>query len=149
MSFEERGAWSGMVSGVLAFFIWGRPIWTGTVTGAFDGPDGLARWAIQVIWLIGGGVLLAIAVLVLFNIGYAILTRQPKPQFIIDERDTRISHRGALVSLIVVNCAILIAIILLALGLSALAALNTILVGMAVAAVASEMLRIVVYRLGT
>lgn len=148
MSFEERGAWSAILSGVAVFFLWGRPIWNGTVTGAYDGADGLSLWAWDVIWLITGGVILTIAMLTLFNIAYAIAARQPKLQFLSDERDARISNRGAVVSLVAVSCGFLIAVGLLAAGWSALAALNAILIGMAVAGIGSEVCRIAFYRLG-
>ena len=148
MSFEERGAWSAILSGVAAFFLWGRPIWNGTVTGAYEGVDGLSLWAVDVIWLIGGGVILAFTVLILFNIAYAIATSQPKLRFISDERDTRINNRGAVVSLVVISIGFLIAVGLLAMGWSGLAGLNTILIGMAVAGFGSELFRIAAYRLG-
>jgi len=148
VSFEERGAWSAILSGVVAFFLWGRPIWTGTVTGAYDGADGLSLWAWDVIWLIGGGVVVAVAILILFNIAYAIVTRQPRLQFITDERDARINKRGAVVSLVATSGGFLIAVGLLAMGWGALAALNAILLGMAVAGIGSEVCRVVVYRMG-
>tara|TARA_R110000868_G_scaffold128417_1_gene336472 strand:+ start:23324 stop:23773 length:450 start_codon:yes stop_codon:yes gene_type:complete len=148
MSFEERGAWSAILSCVVAFFWWGRPIWNGTVTGTYDGVDGLSLWAWDVIWLIGGGVILAFVIMILFNIAYAIVTNQPKLQFISDERDKRINSRGAVVSLVVISGGFLIAVGLLATGWSVLAALNTILFGMAIAGLGSEVCRVAVYRLG-
>lgn len=148
MSFEERGAWSAILSGVVAFFWWGRPIWNGTVTGAYGGVDGLSRWAWDVIWLIGGGVIVAIVIMILFNIAYAIATNQPKLQFISDERDKRINNRGSVVSLIVISGGFLIAVGMLAMGWSALAALNTILIGAAIAGFGSEVCRIAAYHLG-
>ena len=148
MSFEERGAWSAILSGVVALFWWGRPIWSGTVTGAYDGVDGLSLWAWDVISLIGGGVVLAFVIMILFNIAYAIATNQPKLQIISDERDARINNRGAVVSLVVISSGFLIAVGLLAMGWSALVALNTILIGMAIAGFGSEVCRVAVYRLG-
>ena len=128
--------------------MWGRPIWNGTVTGAYEGVDGLSLWAWDVIWLIGGGVILTVAVMILFNIAYAIATSQPKLQFISDERDSRINNRGAVVSLVVISIGFLIAVGLLAMGWSGLAGLNTILIGMAAAGFVSELYRIAAYRLG-
>lgn len=148
MSFEERGAWSAILSGIVAFFWLGRPIWNNTVTGAYDGMDGLSLWAWDVIWLIGGGVILAFVIMILFNIAYAITTGQSKLKFISDERDQRINSRGAVVSLVVISGGFLIALGLLAMGWSGLAALNTILIGMATAGFASEGCRVAVYRLG-
>ncbi len=148
MSFEERSAWSAILSGVVAYFLFGRPIWNGTVTGAYEGADGMSLWAWDVIWLIGGGVILAVGMLILFNIAYAIATGQRRLQFLSDERDARINTRGAAVSLAVISGGFLVAVVLLAMGWSVLAALNTMLIGMAIAGFGSEMCRIAVYRLG-
>ncbi|MCB1406020.1 MAG: DUF2178 domain-containing protein [Rhodobacteraceae bacterium] len=148
MSFEERGAWSALMSGVVAFFLWGLPIWNGTVTGAYDGIDGLSLWAWDVIWLIGGGVVLAIVVLILFNIAYVVLTNQTKLHVITDERDKTINSRSAVVSLVAISCGFLAAVGLLATGWGALAAMNTMLIGMAVAGFGSEVCRVAVYRMG-
>lgn len=148
MSFEERSAWSAILSCAVAFFWWGRLIWNNTVTGAYEGVGGLSRWAWDVSWLIGGGVIVAIMITILFNIVYAIATRQPKLQFISDERDTRINNRGAVVSLVVISSGFLIAVGLLVMGWGALAALNTILVGMAIGGLSSEVYRVAQYRLG-
>ena len=148
MEFEERGAWSAILSSVVAFFWWGRPIWNGTVTGAYYGADGLSLWAWDVICLIGGGAVLAFAIMILFNIAYGIATNQPKLQFVTDERDKRINNRGAVVSLVVISSGFLIAVGLLAMGWGVLAALNTLLIGMAIAGLGSETYRIAAYRLG-
>lgn len=148
MSYEERGAWSAILSGIVAFFWFGRPIWTATTTGTYSNADGLALWAWDVIWLIGAGVLLAIVILILFNILYAIATNQPDPQFISDERDTMITKRGSVVSLVIISGGFLVAVGLLAYGATALAALNAILIGMGIGGVASEVYRVAVYRLG-
>lgn len=148
MSFEERGAWSAILSGVIVFFLFGRPIWQGTVDGTYGATDGLTLWAWDVIWLIGGGVVVAIVVLIGLQILYAIVTGTGKPQFLSDERDFAINTRGAVVTLVVISGGFLISVTLLAMGWSALAALNTILIGMSIGAIASEVYRIAVYRLG-
>jgi hypothetical protein len=148
MSFEERGAWSAILSSIVAFALWGRPIWIGTATGAYDGAEGLSLWAWDVIRLIGYGVALAVAMLVLFNLAYALASRDGKLRFNSDERDASIGRRSATVSLAVVSGGFLLAVGLLAAGWSGLAALNAMLVGMAMAGIGSEASRIAAYRLG-
>lgn len=148
MSFEERGAWSAILSGFIVFFWFGRPIWHGTTDGTYSAADGLSLWAWDVIWLIGGGVVVAIVVLVVGQVLYAIVTGTEKPQFLSDERDFAINTRGAVVTLVVISGGFLVSVVLLASGWSALAALNTILLGMSLGAIASEIYRIAVYRLG-
>ncbi|MCO4842887.1 MAG: DUF2178 domain-containing protein [Yoonia sp.] len=148
MSFEERGAWSAILSGLITFYWFGRPIWHGTTSGTYNTPDGLSLWAWDVIWLIGGGGVLAMGIMILFNILYAIATNQSKPQFISDERDTMINKRGAVITLVIVSGGFIIAVGMLATGWTALAALNTILIGMGLGGVGSEIYRVAIYRLG-
>lgn len=148
MSFEERGAWSALLSGAVVFFWLGIPIWNNTATGAYDGADGLSLWAWDVIWLIGGGAALTFAIMILFNLAYAITTRQSMLQFISDERDKSINNRGAVVSSVVTSGGFLIAIGLLATGWSPVAALSTALIGTAIAAFGSLACRLAIYRSG-
>ena len=148
MAFEERNAWSALIACVISFGIFGRPIWVGTAQGRYADTNGLSIWAWDVIWLIGGGIAVGIAVVIAFQIAFAILTRTPKPQFISDERDLMINRRGALVTLVVISAGFILAVGLLAWGMSALAALNTILAGMAAGAIAAEIYRVAIYRFG-
>lgn len=148
MPYEERNAWSALIAGVITFFVFGTRIWSGTVDGAYGGDDGLSVWAWDVIWLIGGGIGLTIVVVIAFQILYAILTLTPNPQFITDERDTMISRHGSLITLIVSSGGFMVSVVMLAMGWSPLAALNTILGSMALAGMASEIYRVAVYRFG-
>lgn len=148
MSFEERNAWSGLISGLITFAIFGSRIWAGTVGGTYGTAEGLTHWAWDVLWLIGGGIAICIAVLIGFQIAFAIVTRTEKPQFLTDERDVMISRRGAVITLAVSSAGFILGVILIALGWSAIAGLNAILGGMAAGAITSEAYRIAVYRLG-
>jgi len=148
MAFEERNAWSALIACLITFALFGWPIWVGTAQGTYTGTEGLSLWAWDVIWLMGGGIAVGIAVVIAFQILFAIVTRTEKPQFISDERDMMINRRGAVVTLAVISGGFIVAVGLLAWGMTALAALNTILVGMAAGAIASEIYRLAVYRFG-
>lgn len=146
MSYEEYNAWSALISGLITFAIFGSPIWAGTVGGTYETVDGLTLWAKDVLWLIGGGI--GIAVVIGFQIVYALATRTEKPQFLTDERDIMISRRGSVVTLVIASAGFILGVVLMALGWTALAGLNAILGGMAAGAVISEAYRIAVYRFG-
>ncbi|MDG1377205.1 MAG: DUF2178 domain-containing protein [Yoonia sp.] len=148
MSYEECNAWSALISGLITFAIFGSPIWAGTVGGTYETVDGLTLWAKDVLWLIGGGIGIGIAVVIGFQIVYALATRTEKPQFLTDERDIMISRRGSVVTLVIASAGFILGVVLMALGWTALAGLNAILGGMAAGAVISEAYRIAVYRFG-
>lgn len=148
MAHEERNAWAALIASIITFAYFGSRLWRGTIGGAYDGSDGLSVWAWDVIWLMIGGIVVTIVVVIAFNILYAIVTLTPNPQFVTDERDTMISRRGSQVTLAISSAGFILAVVLLATHWTAIAALNTMLIGMALGATASEIYRVAVYRLG-
>ena len=148
MTFEERNAWSAIIAGIMAYFIFGRTIWNRTIDGTYAAEPDFALWAWDVIWLIGGGVALSIATVIVFQIVYAIVNGTEKPLFITDERDNMFSRQGSLISLIISGGGFILAIIFMANGASALIGLNTILAALAIGGFASELYRVAVYRFG-
>ena len=148
MSFEERNA----VSGILACFVaWSIMLWVlvqNSAAGVYDGAAGPMLWARAVLWLILIGIAAAIAMTILFNIAYAVITGEKKPDFLRDERDTMIGLRGIQATLIVINVGIIGAIIALAAGASTLVVLNMILAACALSSFASEVTKLFLYRRG-
>lgn len=148
MSFEERNAVSGIL---VCFVIWGVMLFVlfrKSAAGAFDGPAGLANWAQSVLWLILIGIAIAIVMTILFNIAYAIVTGDKKPDFRRDERDNLIGLRGIQATLIVITFGIIGAIVALAFGASILFALNMILAACALSSFASDVTKLILYRRG-
>uniref|UniRef100_UPI004047BAFB hypothetical protein n=1 Tax=Yoonia sp. TaxID=2212373 RepID=UPI004047BAFB len=148
MNHEERNAWGAVIASTITFLYFGGRIWGATVAGIYATDDGLRLWAWDVLWLMGGGIVITIVVMIAFQILYAIATNTPNPSFITDERDTMISRRGVQVTLVVASTGFILAVIMLARGWGAVGALNTILVGMAAGAVAGDLYKIAVYRFG-
>ncbi len=148
MEHEERNAVSALISGVVTFMLFGRDIWEGTVAGTYDTDQGLSLWAWDVLWLIGGGIVVCIVVLIAFQILYAIATNTENPTFVTDERDHMISRRGSLVTLFVISASFLIAVVMLSQNWGPLAAFNTILLGMFAGSMFADIYRVAVYRLG-
>lgn len=148
MSFEERNA----VTGILVCFVtWGAMLSVllrKSAAGVFDGESGLANWAQSVLWLVLIGIAIAIVMTILFNIAYAIVTGDRKPDFRRDERDTLIGLRGIQATLVVITLGIIGAIVALAFGASILVVLNMILAACAFSSLASDVTRLILYRRG-
>ena len=148
MSFEERNA----VSGILVCFVtWGvmlSVLLQKTAAGLFDGSAGLEHWARAVLWLMLIGIGIAIVMTILFNVAYAVITGEKKPDFLRDERDTLIGLRGIQATLFVITVGIVGAIVALAFGTSILAVLNIILAACALSSLASDVTKLVLYRRG-
>ena len=110
--------------------IFARPIW------------------LAVFLLIAIGIGVAIVVTILFNIAYAMITGEKKPDFLHDERDTLIGLRGMQATMVVLSAGIVLAIIALAAGAAILTVLNLILIACALGSFASEVTKLVLYRRG-
>lgn len=116
--------------------------------GLFDGPDAVNNWARMVIWLIPLGIVATIIGTILFNIGFAIITNEPKPSFIVDERDKLFERRSSLAIIIFAGAGFVSAVIALALNASALVGFNIIYLGMAFGSLAADLVKFVSYRRG-
>ncbi|MFS4580084.1 hypothetical protein [Phaeobacter sp. C3_T13_0] len=117
-------------------------------SGLFDGPDAVNNWARLVIWLIPLGVVGTIIGTVLFNIGFAIITNESKPSFVVDERDKLFERRGSLAIITFAGAGFVSAVIALALGASALVGFNIVYFGMALGALAADFVKFASYRRG-
>ena len=148
MSFEERNAVSGILISFVAWGIMLSVLLRKSAAGLFEGSAGLMHWAQAVLWLILIGIALAIAMTILFNIAYAIISGEKKPDFLRDERDTLIGLRGVQVTLVVLSTGIVGAIIALAFGTPILTVLNMVLAACALGSFASEVTKLILYRRG-
>lgn len=148
MSFEERNAYVGILSSVIAWGVMLSYLWPSTVAGAFDGPEGPQVWARLVLWLIALSIGITIAVTVLFNITYALWTGERNFAIARDERDKGIGLRAMQVAQIVMATGIVLAIVLLAMGGGIALFLNAVLAACAIASLASELTKIILYRRG-
>ena len=148
MSFEHRNAVVGIL---VSFLSWGLMIAVlgqNTLAGTYDGPLGPQAWAQTVLWLIVISIGIAIAMTVLFNIGYALLTGEHDLDGSRDERDKNIALRGMQVAQIIMATGIVGAIGFLAFGGGLVAFLNLILAVCAVASLGSEVAKLILYRRG-
>lgn len=148
MSFEERNAVSGILICFVTWSVMLSVLLQKSADGLFDGRAGLEHWAQTVLWLILTGIAIAIVLTIIFNIAYAIITGEKKPDFLRDERDTLIGLRGIQATLIVITSGIVGAIVALAFGISIIAVLNLILAACALSSLASDVTKLVLYRRG-
>lgn len=146
MTYEERNALLGLI---LMPFVVGVYVWLMIGLGreeALAGPDALKIWARLVLGTMAGSIVVTIIAAILFNILWAIATRDPKPSFVVDERDRMIGIFGLRVLIVVVSVGFIAALVALALGYSALLALNLTLAGFAAGNFADCAVRMYLYR---
>jgi hypothetical protein len=148
MSFEERNAVCGILIGFVYSGIMLAVLGQNAAAGVYDGTAGLVLWARAVLWLILIGIGIAIAMTILFNIAYGMITGDGKPDFLRDERDNLIGLRGIQATLVVISTGIVGAFIALALGASVLVVLNMIFAACALSSFAGDVTKLVLYRRG-
>jgi hypothetical protein len=147
MSSGERDAVTGLVTTVIVIglFLW--LLGQQQARGLFVGPDALQVWARSVLLLVCGSIGIAILVAIVFHIGYRMLTGDtPTDQR--DERDREIDRRALTWAWYLLSVGLLGVVVHLALGGSALAAMNLILALSAGAEVLRDATRLWFYRRG-
>lgn len=117
-------------------------------TGLFDGPDAPNVWARMIIWVIPISIAATIIGTILFNIGYAIVTGTEKPSFVVDERDRLFEQRSMIAVMILVVIGFFGMVIGLAIGWSALVAINILYFAFAAGSIAGDAVKFISYRRG-
>lgn len=147
MSFTERSVVAEMIAAVCVFTYFGATIFTNSLSGAYDGPDGLMLWARAVLWMIGTAIVVSIVIAIGVVMIYYFVTGEEVDD-LKDERDHRIAGFGWQVNAIVISIGFVGAIALLAYGLRAPVALNTILVGFMAGDLLSGAAKLIRYQMG-
>jgi hypothetical protein len=148
MSFEERNAVTGIITGLVVWGIMIVVLGQNTAAGVYDGSSGTQAWAQDVLWLILIGIGLAIVGTVVFNIGYVLVTGEKIQGITADERDKGIGLRAMQAAHIVMATGIVLAIAYLAFGGALIVFLNGVLAVCALASLASEVTKLFLYRRG-
>lgn len=148
MSYGEREALSGLVTSliVIVLFLW--QLSGQTAAGAFDGPEGLRLWARSVLVLIGWSIGIAIAVAILSAVLHGILTGE-KPDDRRDERDRDIDRRALTWAWYLLSFGLLGIIVGLALGDTAVKAMNTVLALCLLSEAFRDAAKVMLYRRGS
>ena len=148
MSFEERNTVVGILISLISWGLMVSVLFRRHSAGAYDGADGPMLWARSVLWLILISLGIGIALTILFNIGYAVVTGERKPVFLKDERDSQIGLLGLQVTLVVMSVGIVGAIVALAFGVGVLMVLNIVLAACATGDMAGTLTKLALYRRG-
>ncbi len=146
MSHEERNTIVGVISNLLvnSYFIW--RVHMMFVDGTSVAPDGVMIWAREVIWVIPGGIILTIVMVILANILWAIFTGETKPSFLVDERDRGIQINGMATTMVVTVLGFLASIAALAYGISNFIAFNIVFFSLALGSLSGDLSKLWLYR---
>tara|TARA_E500000318_G_scaffold102269_1_gene106444 strand:+ start:413 stop:910 length:498 start_codon:yes stop_codon:yes gene_type:complete len=119
-------------------------LWDLFETGALSGENAPMVWARAIVWVVPA----AIALTVLSNIGFAIVTRGRKQKINTDERDHLYRSRGMCITLFVFAFGFVGMLIGLATGWSVVIALTLLYAAAALGDLAGQCVRLASYRIG-
>ena len=146
MTYQERQAVGNLVAGLVIFtvyFIWA---WRASQAGVFEMENASIIVGRAILVLIFGGVLFTIVVQILTSIVVSIITREPKPSFVVDERDRMLELRAIRVSYSIIGMGFIASMIALALGVNVLVVLQAIVLACALGTLFESVLMLILYR---
>lgn len=146
MPFEERNTLAALFVNVLTSLYMILKLRSLHAAGAFAGDDALVVFGKTVLWVIPIAIVATIALTILFNILIAILTRDPKPSFVTDERDQIFKTRAMMTTLVVTGIGFICAMIALAAGWTALATFTLIYFAFAAGDFTGNLVKMASYR---
>jgi heme/copper-type cytochrome/quinol oxidase subunit 2 len=148
MPYGEREAATGLITMLIVMALFWVYMSGQHAAGAFAGPDALQAWARSVLILVAISIPIAIVVTILAAITQGILTGKDKVDDHRDERDVQIERRAMQISTYILSFGILGVIVDLALGASALRAMNLILALSALSELFKDSFKLFCYRRG-
>ncbi len=148
MSHQEKTALVCLISGVVVFAIYAYFVAQMYQAGAFEGPGAGAEIGKSILWLIGGGIVANIVAQIIFSIAHAIITREAKPSFVVDERDRLIELRSLRVAYYIAGAGFVAAMIALALEQSYFLTFNIMIFAFFAASVVEGLIQLFLYRRG-
>ena len=148
MTQHQKSAVAALIGTILVIVIYGAIVFPLYAQGRFDGPDGASAIGVAILCLIAGGIVVNIVVNILFSILHAIATNEPRPSFVIDERDKAIELRGVRLFFIVVGVGFVLSMVALALDQPLFLVFNLMVFGFSFGDVASNVLKLVIHRRG-
>ena len=145
MSHEERNAWTSLAGNLAinAWVVWRLNALRGS--GALDGPDAPQVWAQLVVWVIVASVILVVSMTVLFNVGYAIVSRGDAAA-IRDERDHLFENRGMGMTMAVIAIGFVAGFAALAWGVRPVTVFIILYFAFALGSLAGDAVRLATYR---
>lgn len=114
--------------------------------GLLTAPDGLAVFAKSVLLAIPASIVATIVGVILFNILFAIVTREENPDFTVDERDQMYKVRGLTATMITASVGFIVAMGALAFGYSALTVFLLVYLSYALGDLIGNVIKLISYR---
>lgn len=141
MTYHHKIAVASLITSVIVYVIYAFTVLPMNFQGRFDGPEGARTLGWAVLILIAVAIAANILAAILFNIMHAIVTREPKPSFIVDERDRHFEARGTSTYLCFAGTGFMIAVLAMALGAALFYVIHIILLGFVLGDFASNIMR--------
>ena len=148
MTQHQKSAVAALIGTILVIVIYSAIVFPLYAQGRFDGPEGARAIGVAILLLIAGGIVVNIVANILFSILHAIATNEPKPSFLVDERDKAIELRGLRLYFIVVGVAFVLSMGALALDQPLFLVFNLMVFGFSLGDIASNVLKLVIHRRG-
>jgi len=148
MTYQEKNIIVSLTATILVFSIFFARLSGMCQDGLFDGPDGLRLIGKSILILMAANVAATVILTIVFNIVFAIATGDPKPSFVVDERDKQFELRGLQTMLYVTGAGFLLAMIALTAGWAAYQVFLVIIISFALGDVTGNLVRLFLYRRG-
>ena len=146
MTYQERQAASNLIAGLIIFgvyFVW---LLRAIDAGSFDGQNASVFAGRAICVLMFGGVIFTIVFTILFNIIVAIVTNDPDPSMVVDERDRMLELKAIRFSHGFIGLGFIACMVALALGVNLLWVLQYIVLSFAIGSLMESVLVIILYR---
>jgi len=148
MTHEEKNAIVSLFVTVLVFGYYGFRFSGLYAEGYFTGDDAMTRTGWEILYLIGYGIIAQIIGQISFAIIYAIATNDPKPSFLVDERDKLITLKGVRYGYAVMGGGLTLSFIALAIGWDPVIVFNMVVFSLAFGAAVETLVKVALYRVG-
>ena len=148
MSHQEKNNYASLISTILVF---GYYLWhvSGMFrAGEFAGAHATSLIGKSILVLIVGSIIVNIVVHILFEIFHAIITRDPEPSLVVDERDKLIELRALRISHYILGAGFVFAMGALALEQSPFMVFYLLIFSFAVSSLAENIIQLFLYRRG-
>ncbi|MEE9387948.1 MAG: hypothetical protein V3U96_05010 [Paracoccaceae bacterium] len=146
MSHEERNNIASLLAGLLVNIYIISRLANLYSDGSLNGADSIMVWARAILWAIPIGIATVIICIILFNILFAIAERDPKPSFVVDERDQAIKSYGMHFTMVIVSIAFFGGVVALAFGANTLHVLIAMFFGFSLGDLIGNFAKLIRYR---
>ena len=148
MSHQEKNILASLTSSIVTFSVYALITSNLYQDGRFALVDGNSFLGKAILLLILGGVISNIVITILFNIIFAVVQNEPKPSFVVDERDDVIELKGKRFAINVIGIGMIIAMIALARDGSIFLVFNLLIAAFALSDISSNIFMFVLHRKG-